>query len=133
MSTKTKTSPKAKARNRNRPARPVPAVAPLIAVTPQGLKQLEKNAHKASDLLGAMANTSRLMILCRLADGERSVSDLQPLIGLSQSALSQHLAVLRRKHLVRTRRDGQSIYYSLSSGQAASIMHTLHEQFCRRR
>jgi len=133
MSTKTKTNPKAKARNRNRPARPVPAAAPLIAVTPQGLKQLEKNAHKASDLLGAMANTSRLMILCRLADGERSVSDLQPLIGLSQSALSQHLAVLRRKHLVRTRRDGQSIYYSLSSGQAASIMHTLHEQFCRRR
>jgi DNA-binding transcriptional ArsR family regulator len=105
----------------------------LIAVTPQGLKQLEKNAHKASDLLGAMANTSRLMIMCQLADGEKSVSDLQPMIGLSQSALSQHLAVLRRKHLVRTRRDGQSIYYSLSSGQAASIMQTLHEQFCRRR
>ena len=108
-------------------------MAPLIAVTPQGLKQLEKNAHKASDLLGAMANTSRLMIMCQLADGEKSVSDLQPMIGLSQSALSQHLAVLRRKHLVRTRRDGQSIYYSLSSGQAASIMQTLHEQFCRRR
>jgi len=108
-------------------------VASLIAVTPQGLKQLEKNAHKASDLLGAMANTSRLMIMCQLADGEKSVSDLQPMIGLSQSALSQHLAVLRRKHLVRTRRDGQSIFYSLSSGEAASIMHTLHEQFCRRR
>ncbi len=108
-------------------------MASLIAVTPQGLKQLEKNAHKASDLLGAMANTSRLMIMCQLADGEKSVSDLQPMIGLSQSALSQHLAVLRRKHLVRTRRDGQSIFYSLSSGEAASIMHTLHEQFCRRR
>ena len=108
-------------------------MASLIAVTPQGLKQLEKNAHKASDLLGAMANTSRLMIMCQLADSEKSVSDLQPMIGLSQSALSQHLAVLRRKHLVRTRRDGQSIFYSLSSGEAASIMHTLHEQFCRRR
>ena len=108
-------------------------MASLIAVTPQGLKQLEKNAHKASDLLGAMANTSRLMIMCQLADGEKSVSDLQPMIGLSQSALSQHLAVLRRRHLVRTRRDGQSIYYSLSSGEAASIMRTLHEQFCRRR
>ena len=80
-----------------------------------------------------MANTSRLMILCQLADGEKSVSDLQPNIGLSQSALSQHLAVLRRKHLVRTRRDGQSIFYSLASGEAASIMHTLHDQFCRRR
>jgi len=101
-------------------------------VTSLGLKRLEKNAHRACDLLGAMANTSRLMILCQLADGEKSVSDLQPMIGLSQSALSQHLAVLRRKHLVRTRRAGQSIYYSLASGEAASIMHTLHDQFCRR-
>ena len=108
-------------------------VQPLLSVTRQGLKQLEKNAHRASDLLGAMANTSRLMILCQLAGGERAVSDLQPMIGLSQSALSQHLAVLRRKHLVRTRREGQSIYYSLASGEAASILHTLHEQFCRRR
>jgi DNA-binding transcriptional ArsR family regulator len=115
-----------------RAARPGPGAAPRVAVTARGLKQLEKNAHKASDLLGAMANPSRLMILCQLAGGERSVSDLQPMIGLSQSALSQHLAVLRRRHVVRTRREGQSIYYSLSSGQAASIMATLHEQFCRR-
>ena len=133
MATKTKTRAKTGAGNRRKSAGAAPAVASLIAVTPQGLRQLERNAHKASDLLGAMANTSRLMILCRLADGERSVSDLQPLIGLSQSALSQHLAVLRRKHLVRTRRDGQSIYYSLSSGEAASIINTLHEQFCGRR
>lgn len=104
----------------------------MRAVTPAGLKRLEKNAHRACDLLGAMANTSRLMILCQLASGEKSVSDLQPAIGLSQSALSQHLAVLRRKHLVRTRRAGQSIYYSLASGEAASVMETLHEQFCRR-
>jgi DNA-binding transcriptional ArsR family regulator len=55
------------------------------------------------------------------------------MIGLSQSALSQHLAVLRRKHVVRTRRSGQSIYYSLASGEAASVMQTLHQQFCRRR
>lgn len=115
-----------------RAARPGAGAAPRVAVTAQGLRQLERNAHKASDLLGAMANPSRLMILCQLAGGERSVSDLQPLIGLSQSALSQHLAVLRRKHVVRTRRAGQSIYYSLSSGQAASIMQTLHAQFCRR-
>jgi DNA-binding transcriptional ArsR family regulator len=131
MSTKTKTRTKTSAGGR--PARFVRSDVPLITVTPQGLKQLEKNAHKASDLLGAMANTSRLMIMCQLADGEKSVSALQPMIGLSQSALSQHLAVLRRKHLVRTRREGQSIYYSLTSGEAASIMQTLHEQFCRRR
>ena len=129
MSTKTRTRHNGKAK----PGGNRPVVQPLLSVTPKGLKQLEKNAHKASDLLGAMANTSRLMVLCQLADGEKSVSDLQPMIGLSQSALSQHLAVLRRKHLVRTRRSGQSIYYSLASGEAASIMHTLHDQFCRRR
>jgi DNA-binding transcriptional ArsR family regulator len=106
--------------------------APIVKMTAANLRRLEMNAHKACDLLGAMANTSRLMILCQLADGEKSVGDLQPLIGLSQSALSQHLAVLRRRHVVRTRRSGQSIYYSLASGEAASIMHTLHEQFCQR-
>lgn len=86
------------------------AAAPLPGLTPASLRRLEKNAHKACDLLAGMANTSRLMILCQLADGEKSVSHLQPLIGLSQSALSQHLAVLRRKRLVRTRRAGQWIY-----------------------
>jgi DNA-binding transcriptional ArsR family regulator len=101
-------------------------------MTAANLRRLERNAHKACDLLGAMANTSRLLVLCQLANGEKAVSDLQPLIGLSQSALSQHLAVLRRKRLVRTRRAGQSIYYSLSSPEAASVMHTLYEQFCRR-
>ena len=94
---------------------------------------LQSNARRASSLLKSMGNERRLLILCHLAEGERSVSELEKLIDLSQSALSQHLAVLRRKHLVRTRRDGQSIFYSLSSGEAASIMHTLHEQFCRRR
>ena len=108
------------------------AAGPLPVLTPASLRRLEKNAHKACDLLRAMANTSRLMILCQLADGEKSVSDLQPLIGLSQSALSQHLGVLRRTHLVRTRRAGQSIFYSLASGEAAAVMSTLHAQFCRR-
>jgi len=110
----------------------VAAPKPAMTISQIDLKKLEKNASKACDLLGAMANRSRLMIMCQLAGGEKSVSELQPLIGLSQSALSQHLAVLRRKNLVRTRRDGQSIYYALTSGEAASIMHTLHEQFCRR-
>ena len=118
---------------REREPRPADGRAPSTRMTAASLRALEKNAHRASDLLGAMANASRMMILCQLADGERSVSDLQPLIGLSQSALSQHLAVLRRRHLVRTRREGQLIYYSLASGQAAAILHTLHEQFCRRR
>ena len=121
-------------RDARTPSRRRAATAPpVVAMTAGSLRRLEKNAHRACDLLGAMANTSRLMILCQLAGGEKSVSELQPLIGLSQSALSQHLAVLRRKHVVRTRRAGQSIYYSLASGQAASVINTLHEQFCGRR
>jgi DNA-binding transcriptional ArsR family regulator len=108
------------------------ASRPPLKIDATSLRRLEKNAHKACDLLGAMANTSRLMILCQLAGGEKSVSELQPMIGLSQSALSQHLAVLRRKHLVRTRRAGQSIHYSLASPQAASVMATLHDEFCSR-
>jgi ArsR family transcriptional regulator, virulence genes transcriptional regulator len=120
-------------KTRNRTPRPrATDVQPALQMNAASLRRLEKNAHKACDLLGAMANTSRLMILCQLAGGEKSVSELQPLIGLSQSALSQHLAVLRRRHVVRTRRDGQSIHYRLASAQAASLMETLHEQFCAR-
>ena len=77
-----------------------------------------------------MANPSRLLILCQLAESEKSVGELQPLIGLSQSALSQHLAVLREKRLVRTRREGQQIFYSIASREAGALMHTLHEEFC---
>ncbi len=104
--------------------------APAFVVDRSTLQRLEKNAGRACDLLGAMANPSRLMILCQLAENEKSVGELQPLIGLSQSALSQHLAVLREKRLVRTRRDGQQIYYRLASRAAESLMHTLHQEFC---
>ena len=95
------------------------------------VRRMEKNATRACGVLGAMSNPSRLLILCYLAEGEKSVGELEPLIGLSQSALSQHLAVLRGKHLVRTRREGQSILYSLASKEATALMHTLHEQFCK--
>lgn len=108
------------------------AVPEAGGMRPAEMRRLAKNASKACDLLGAMASPARLMILCQLAEGEKSVGELQPAVGLSQSALSQHLAVLRRKQIVRTRRDGQLIYYSLASGQAASLMETLHEQFCKR-
>lgn len=101
-----------------------------FAVDRVAIKRLEKNAGKACDLLAAMANPSRLLILCQLAAGEKSVGELQPLIGLSQSALSQHLAVLREKGLVRTRREGQQIFYSIASREAGALMHTLHEEFC---
>jgi ArsR family transcriptional regulator len=104
--------------------------APAFVVDRWTIQRLEKNAARACSMLAAMANPSRLLILCQLAERERSVGELLPLIGLSQSALSQHLAVLREKHLVRTRRDGQQIFYSLASREAGALMQTLHEEFC---
>ena len=93
------------------------------------MRQLERNAHRASDLLGAMANTSRLMILCQLADGELTVGDIQSRVGLSQSALSQHLALLRAEGIVATRREGQAIFYRLDDPAAMRVIETLAELF----
>ncbi|MFM2041783.1 MAG: hypothetical protein RLY86_359 [Pseudomonadota bacterium] len=94
------------------------------------IEQLKVNARKASTLLKSIGNERRLLILCHLAEGERSVGELEGLVGLSQSALSQHLARLRRDRLVRTRRSAQTIYYSLSGAEAVAIMHTLHDLYC---
>jgi ArsR family transcriptional regulator, virulence genes transcriptional regulator len=97
------------------------------AMTPS---DFEQNARKASTLLKAMANERRLLILCYLAQGEKSVGDLEEKLSLSQSALSQHLARLRRDGLVATRRAAQTIYYSLSGREATAIMETLHALYC---
>ncbi len=105
---------------------------PAVVMDRATVRRMEKNATRACGVLAAMSNPSRLLILCQLAEGEKSVGELEPLIGLSQSALSQHLAVLRGKHLVRTRRKGQSILYSLASKEATALMHTVHEEFCKR-
>ena len=94
------------------------------------LAELQKKAGRVTSLLKAMANTSRLLILCHLAEGEKSVGELERLVGLSQSGLSQHLALLRRKGIVATRREAQSILYSLASKEAAAIMATLYKVFC---
>jgi DNA-binding transcriptional ArsR family regulator len=94
------------------------------------MARFEASAANAARLLRALANERRLMILCQLSGGERSVGELLPLIGLSQSALSQHLAVLRSDGLVATRREGQSIRYSISDPAAAQVMATLAAIFC---
>ena len=93
---------------------------------------MQAHAADAAGLMKALGNESRLMILCLLAEGERSVSELNSIVPLSQSALSQHLAVLRRHRLVDTRRAAQSIYYSLSSDEAASVMDTLYNLYCNK-
>jgi ArsR family transcriptional regulator len=90
----------------------------------------EARAAEAARLLRALANERRLMILCQLADGERSVGELQPHVGLSQSALSQHLAVLREEGVVATRRESQMIRYRIADPAAVKVVATLAEIFC---
>ena len=103
------------------------------AISPEDFEKLGELHDKAShavELLKAMANEWRLMILCQLADGEKTVSELQGILGLSQSALSQHLAVLRRERIVSARKHAQSVSYSLAGDEAPRVMSTLHEVFC---
>ena len=92
---------------------------------------MQSRAAAAAAFLKAIANDCRLLILCELLKGERSVGDLAPVVGLSQSALSQHLARLRRHGLVKTRRQSQTIHYSLADPGVAAVIGALYERFCR--
>jgi len=94
------------------------------------LAAMQEHAGEAAQLLKALANERRLQVLCLLAGGERSVGEINQMLDLSQSALSQHLAVLRDEGLVRTRREAQMVYYSLEPGPAAKVMETLYGIYC---
>ena len=94
------------------------------------LSQFEASAAEAAKLLKALSNERRLMILCQLGDRELAVGQIQPLVGLSQSALSQHLAVLREQGVVTTRREGQTIFYRIADPAAVKVVATLAEIFC---
>ena len=91
---------------------------------------LEAQASRASAVLGALSNEKRLVILCQLVDCERSVNDLTALLDAPQSTISQHLGVLRREGLVRTRREAQTLYYSLAGDEARAILETLQSLYC---
>ena len=91
---------------------------------------MRAHAAEAARMLKVLGNEKRLMLLCLLVERERSVGDLNVRLELSQSALSQHLAVLREDKLVTTRRDAQTIYYSLAPGPAQRILETLHGIYC---
>jgi len=95
------------------------------------LESMQRNAADAVRLLKSIANESRLLVMCVLAEGEFSVGALNERICLSQSALSQHLAILREQGLVRTRRESQTIYYSLADSDALKLVHTLHDIYCK--
>ncbi|MFC5076675.1 Biofilm growth-associated repressor [Vibrio thalassae] len=94
------------------------------------LQEMEKNASQAVVLLKAMANERRLQILCMLHNTELSVGELCARLELSQSALSQHLAWLRRDGLVSTRKEAQTVYYKLSSKEVRQLIELLHGFYC---
>lgn len=102
----------------------------LPALTRRELKRLQDSAGEAAALLKVLSNEKRLLILCTLAGGELSVSELNARIPMSQSALSQQLAVLRRDGLVSTRRDAQTIYYSVAPSHAGEIIEVLRRLYC---
>lgn len=97
------------------------------AIDPEAMR---RHAGEASRLLKALGNEKRLQLLCLLVDGERSVGELNSRLDLSQSALSQHLALLRADGLVAARREAQAVYYSLVPGPARRVLETLHGIYC---
>jgi DNA-binding transcriptional ArsR family regulator len=98
----------------------------------QELERMVGNAKRASDFLKALAHESRLMILCILAEGEKSVSELEDILSLRQPTVSQQLARLRADGLVSTRRDGKTIYYNLASNEARTVIGAIYDVFCKK-
>lgn len=95
------------------------------------IDELRSRAGEAASFLKSIANGRRLIILCELVKGERSVGELEAITELSQSALSQHLAKLREAKLVKTRRESQSIHYSLANTGVSKVIGVLHDVYCR--
>ena len=105
--------------------------AKLLAMkSTANMTQLKQNSTAAARLMKALSNPSRLLILCQLVEGELSVGALNEKVRLSQSAFSQHLAVLRKDGLVKTRKEAQTVYYSLADDRAERVLEVLHQLFC---
>jgi len=100
-------------------------------MTESDMQDLLDQARKASELLKALSHETRLLILCILSEGEKSVSDLEGILSMPQAAVSQQLARLRFDRLVHARRDGRMIYYSIADKGVSSVVETLYELFCR--
>jgi DNA-binding transcriptional ArsR family regulator len=107
-----------------------PAGAALQNRSLPKMAAVQEHAGDAAALLKALANDQRLLVLCSLLDGPLSVGEINERVELSQSALSQHLAVLRTARIVTTRRESQTIYYALAEGPAPKVMEVLYEAFC---
>ena len=112
------------------PVAPVDPPAAVVAAASLDLARLRAAAHNATALLRALANEDRLLILCQLTQGERSVGELEAQLDIRQPTLSQQLAVLRSEALVTTRRDGKRIYYAVADGAVLAVLACLYDQFC---
>ena len=104
---------------------------PIAKTIPNNLvPQMQHHADDAAELLKRLAHPARLLVLCLLVDGELAVYQLEQHVGLSQSALSQHLAVLREHGLVTTRREGSSVYYRVAAGPWLGVLKALDGHYC---
>lgn len=103
----------------------------MTETNPIDPRRMAEAAQRASDLMKTLGHKDRLMVLCHLTTGEKSVGELASLLDIPQSPLSQHLARMRNESLVSTRREAQTIYYSIASPEAARIIEAMHELFCR--
>lgn len=113
------------------PARPAARRGAAVDVA-SPLESMRRHADEAICVLKAVGSPNRLMLLCRLLDGERSVNELADSLGLAQSVVSQHLSLLRRDGVVAGRREGQSIRYAIADDRVRRLMGTLFELFCGR-
>jgi ArsR family transcriptional regulator len=103
-----------------------------MAISKTELKKIQASADDACKLMKVLSNRDRMMLLCEIAQGERCVSELEAALDLHQPSLSQQLTVLRKEKLVKTRREGKQIYYSLSSQVAVAVMGLLYQHYCRK-
>jgi DNA-binding transcriptional ArsR family regulator len=98
--------------------------------SPINARRMAAAADKASELMKTLGHRDRLMVLCHLISGEKSVGELAGLLDIPQSPLSQHLARMRKEQLVKTRRQAQTIYYSIDRPEAARMVQLMHDLFC---
>jgi len=95
------------------------------------LEKMKQSAPQAATFLKGLAHEARLMILCYLSEGEKSVQQLEEKLKISQSSVSQHLAKLRDKGILRDRREGNQVFYSIANPQTHILINSLHELFCK--
>ena len=95
------------------------------------IEDMKRSAARASNLMKALSSETRLLLLCRMSEGEASVNELAEMLAMRPSSVSQQLALLRKDGLAKTRRDGQTIFYSLDGGEAKQVISVLYDLYCK--